>query len=63
MINIYTLLFIKQITKKDLPYRTGNSVFCNSLNREWEKNMKIIHMSVCIHIYVYIYACITITWL
>ena len=27
-INIYTLLYLKWITNKDLPYSTGNSVQC-----------------------------------
>ena len=30
-INIYTPLYIKQITREDLPRSTGNSVFCNYL--------------------------------
>jgi len=28
-IDIYTLLYIKQITNKDLLYSEGNSIFCN----------------------------------
>ena len=30
-IDIYTLLYIKYITNKNLLYSTGNSVFCNDL--------------------------------
>ena len=30
-IDIHTLLYIKQITSKDLLYNTGNSVLCNDL--------------------------------
>ena len=33
-INIYTLLYITQITNKDLLYNTGNSVVCNELYRK-----------------------------
>ena len=30
-INIYTLLYVKQIANKDLLYSTGNSIFYNNL--------------------------------
>ena len=31
-IDIYTLLYIRQITDKDLLYSTGNSTLCNDLH-------------------------------
>ena len=50
-INIYTLLYIKQKTNKDLLYNTGNSVVCNELYRKKESQkewicMKLIHFVV-----------------
>lgn len=30
-INVYTLLYIKQVTSEDLPYNTGNSLLCTNL--------------------------------
>ena len=33
-IDIYTLLYIKQITNKDLLYSEGNSIFCNDPYRK-----------------------------
>ena len=30
--NIYTIVYIKQIIHKDLLYNTGNSMFCNNLH-------------------------------
>ena len=38
-INLYTLLYIKQITNKGLLYRTGNSTQY-SLIIKWEKNLE-----------------------
>ena len=53
MINIYTLLYIKQVNK-DLLYSTGNSIqylIITDNRKESEKEY------IYIHIYIYIYAC------
>ena len=38
-IDIYTLLYIKEMTNKDLPYSTGNSTQY-SVRPIWEKTLK-----------------------
>ena len=50
---MYTLLYLKSVTNKDLLYRTGNSAQCYVtawMGREFEGE--------CIHVYVYIVALI-----
>ena len=55
MINIYTLLYIKQVNK-DLLYSTGNSIqylIITDNRKESEKEYIYIY----VHIYIYISAC------
>ena len=39
-INVYTLVYIKQITNKDLLYSTGNSTQYCIMRPIWENNLK-----------------------
>ena len=36
---MYTLLYMKQITNKNLLYSTGNSAQCSVITK-WDKNLK-----------------------
>ena len=42
-IDMYTLLCLEQITKKDLLYSTGNSIFCSNL-KEKESEKKNVYV-------------------
>ena len=56
--DMYTLLYLKQITNKDLLYRTRNSVqysVITEIRKEFEKE----HTHVCIYIYIYTHIYIT----
>ena len=37
--DMYTLLYMKQITNKNLLYSTGNSAQCSVITK-WDKNLK-----------------------
>ena len=39
-INIYTILYVKQIINKDLVYRTGNSAQCSVVNSMRKESRK-----------------------
>ena len=56
--NIYTLLYIKQITNKDLLYSTGNStqyLVITYNGKESEKDYKYIYIYIYIHTHIYMY--------
>ena len=56
--DMYTLLYLKQITNKDLLYRTRNSVqysVITEIRKEFEKEQT----HVCIYIYIYTHIYIT----
>ena len=56
-INIYTLLYIKYITNKDLLYSTENYNQYSVIIYK-EKNLKYIYIHTHIHIYSHTYVCI-----
>ena len=56
-INIYTLLYTKQITNKDLLYSTGNYtqyLVITYKGKESEKEYMCIYIYVCLYIYIYL---------
>ena len=56
-IKIYTLLYIKYITNKDLLYSTGNYIQYLVITYNGRECRKRIY--IFIYIYIYIYVCIT----
>ena len=54
-INIYILLYIKQINNKDLLYSTGNYIQCLTITYNGEESEKeCIHTYTYLQIYIYV---------